>query len=77
MTKTAPPKGKEPGPRYPGARVSLHSDNPLVLVAAVRQELRRAGAEPMEIRSFSNQALGTGADALTVRRLAAEWIGLA
>ena len=62
-------------PRYPDLRISLHSDNPLAMVAAVRQELRQAGAESSEIRAFSHQALSTGVDRDLVRQVVDEWIG--
>jgi hypothetical protein len=46
-------------PRYPGIVIRLVSRNPLALVAAVRQELRRAGAGREEIERFSRQALAS------------------
>ncbi|MCP4200602.1 MAG: hypothetical protein GY769_01550 [bacterium] len=62
-------------PRYPGVRISLHSDNPWVMVAAVRHELRLAGAQPDEISDFSDQALSTGVDRELVRQVVDEWVG--
>ncbi len=67
--------GEQRRPRYPGVRISLRSDNPLVMVAAVRQELRMAGAQPEEISDFSDQALSTGVDRELVRQVVDEWVG--
>lgn len=67
--------GERHGPRYPDVRISLYSDNPLVMVAAVRQELRLAGAPPAEISDFSDQALSTGVDRDLVRQVVEEWVG--
>ena len=47
-------------PRYPEIRVRTRSRNPLALVAAIREELRRARAGQEEIRRFSRQALEVG-----------------
>ncbi|MFQ5350731.1 MAG: hypothetical protein ACE5EG_09845 [Thermoanaerobaculia bacterium] len=44
-------------PRYPQIHVHTRSRNPLTLVAAIREELRRARAGDDEIRRFSRQAL--------------------
>ncbi len=44
--------------RYPNIRVSLRTRNPLVLVATVRHEMRRAGIDKREIQRFSEEALG-------------------
>ncbi len=43
-------------PRYPQIRVQTRSRNPLTLVAAIREELRRRDAGAAEIRRFSRQA---------------------
>ena len=61
-------------PRYPELRVSTRSDNPLALVAAVRQELRLARAEQTDIDHFTDQALARP-DAPHVLEVAEEWIG--
>lgn len=62
-------------PRYPHLRVSTHSPNPLALVAAVRHELRRAGAEPAEVRRFTDQALSAPLDSGRLHRVVEEWVG--
>ena len=63
-----------PPPRYPDLRVSIRSHNPLALVAAVREELRLAGAGHGDIERFTDQALSRRDEghALAVAR---EWIG--
>jgi hypothetical protein len=62
-------------PRYPGMRITLQSENPLAMVAAVRQGLRLAGAPADEISDFSDQALSTGVDRDLVRQVVDEWVG--
>lgn len=64
---------REP-PRYPRVRVSIRSPNPLALVAAVREELRLAGAEHDEISRFTDQALERP-EPQHVRAVAERWIG--
>ncbi len=44
-------------PRYPGIQVAVHSQNPLALVAAVREAMRQARIGKSEIRQFSEEAL--------------------
>ncbi len=44
-------------PQYPDIRVRTGSANPLVLVAQVRQALRRARIQSSEIDRFTAQAL--------------------
>jgi hypothetical protein len=44
-------------PRYPDICVTARSRNPLVLIAAVRAALRRAGIDRTEIGRFSEAAL--------------------
>ena len=61
-------------PRYPELRVSIRSRNPLALVAAVREELRLAGAGHDDVARFTDQALAR-ADAPHVLEVAEEWIG--
>ena len=61
-------------PRYPERQVSIRSHNPLALVAAVREELRLAGAEHGDIARFTEQAL-TRPDIPHVREVAERWIG--
>jgi hypothetical protein len=62
--------------RYPEIRVRLRTTNPLALVAAVRQALRRAGVERAEIRLFSAQAMAE-ADPNHVLRICREWVDAA
>ena len=59
--------------RYPKVRVRVRTPNPLVLVASVRQELRRAGVERSEIRRFSDEALANDSPE-GVRRICSEWV---
>ena len=61
-------------PHYPELRVSIRSQNPLALVAAVREELRLAGAGHGAIDRFTDQALARP-DAPHVREVVEEWIG--
>lgn len=46
-------------PRYPDLRVSLHTDNPLAMVSAVRLALRKAGTDRREIERFTREALSS------------------
>jgi len=59
--------------RYPTIRVSKRTANPLVLVATVRQELRRAGVDHDEIASFTAQALSQG-DVEHARQVCSQWV---
>ncbi len=59
--------------RYPEVRVRTRTPNPLLLVAVVRQELRRAGVESGEIEAFSEAAL-SAADEVGIRRICGEWV---
>lgn len=61
-------------PRYPRLCVSTRSRNPLALVAAVREELRLAGAERREISRFTDEALARP-DHSHVIAVAARWVG--
>jgi hypothetical protein len=61
-----------PSPRYPDLRVAVRSRNPLAVISAVRGALRRAGARPEEIASFSHQAF-TARDLTQLRRICADW----
>jgi hypothetical protein len=60
--------------RYPERQVSIRSHNPLALVAAVREELRLAGAAHGDIARFTEQALARP-DIPHVREVAQRWIG--
>jgi hypothetical protein len=62
-------------PSYPELRVSTRSPNPLALVAAVREELRLAGAGDEAIERFTSQALADPRDAGSVLEVAEEWVG--
>lgn len=59
-------------PRYPQIRVHTRSRNPLALVAAIREELRRARVDDEEIRRFSRQALARGGTA-RIREVCRNW----
>ena len=60
--------------RYPELHVSIRSRNPLALVAAVREELRLAGAGHGAISRFTDQALARS-DARHVQAVAERWVG--
>ncbi len=59
--------------RYPEVRVRTRTPNPWLLVAVVRQELRRAGVGSREIEAFSEAALSTP-DEVVIRRVCDEWV---
>ncbi len=59
--------------RYPEIRVRKRTPNPMLLVAVVRHELRRAGVAAGEIDAFSEAAL-TAADDENIRRVCGEWV---
>lgn len=69
------PTDREERPRYPELRVLSRSSNPLALVAAVREELRRAGAGRDDIARFTGQALAPHGDPGHVLEVAEEWVG--
>ena len=60
-------------PRYPEIRVHVDSRNPLALVAAVREAMRRAHIEKAEIMRFSEEALGEHDD-LRSREICSRWV---
>lgn len=60
-------------PRYPEIRVHVDSSNPLALVAAVREAMRRARVEKSEIMRFSEEALGEHDD-LRSREICRRWV---
>jgi hypothetical protein len=62
--------------RYPDIHVTVRSSNPLALVAAVRQALRKAGVESSQIRSFSQQALANE-DPQNIRQICRAWVDTA
>lgn len=59
--------------RYPTIRVSKRTANPLVLVAQVRHELRRAGVAHDEIGRFTAEALSEG-DPEHARTVCSRWV---
>ena len=61
--------------RHPGIRVSLETANPYAIVAAIREELRRARVDRDEIRQFSDEALSQP-DPLGIRRVCRKWVTL-
>ena len=62
--------------RHPEIQVTLESDNPFALVAAVREELRRARVDREEIRRLSDEALSQP-DPLGIRQVCRKWVELA
>lgn len=64
-------------PRYPELVVAVRSVNPLVLIAGVREELRRVGADRSEIDDFTEEALSSPDDLDHVLNIARSWIGRA
>ncbi len=75
MTRRDTPPEPDPDerrPRYPEVRLPLRTSNPLVLVAAVRHELRNAGIEAEAIAEFTSSALA--GDESSLRQTCAEWI---
>jgi hypothetical protein len=62
-------------PRYPKISVGIESENPLALVAAVREALRLAHVKRSEISRFSNEAFST--ESLNdVKEICEEWVCL-
>lgn len=61
--------------RYPKIRVKTESENPLALVAAVREELRLARVKAEEIDRFSEQALSQGRKE-AIRDVCQAWVNL-
>ena len=59
--------------RYPEIRVGCRSANPLALVAAVRQALRRAGLSPEEVRRFSAEAFASR-EPSSIRDVCHRWV---
>ena len=59
--------------RHPEVRVTTRTPNPLLLVAFVRQEMRRAGIASREIEAFSEAALSV-MDEVAIRRVCGEWV---
>lgn len=61
--------------RYPKIRVRTDSENPLALVAAVREELRLARVDATEIHRFSEQALSEEREK-AIRDICRAWVNL-
>lgn len=53
----------------------MRTENALLLVAAVRQELRRAGVEAADVGAFTAEALA--GDEEHLRTTCSEWVDLA
>jgi hypothetical protein len=47
----------EPPPAFPNIRVTVHSRNRWAVAAAIRQAMRRAGADPEVVDRFVAEAL--------------------
>ena len=62
-------------PRYPKIFVEIESQNPLALVAAVREALRLAHVGRSEISEFSNKAFSTDSPQ-KVTEVCKEWVHL-
>ena len=62
-------------PRYPDARVHLHSRNPFALVSAVRQALRHSHVDAGEIDRFTEEALRDD-EPRRVREVCAAWAAI-
>ena len=62
-------------PRYPGVEVSTRSENPIALIAAVRQALRQARVERDEIGRFSDLAFGS-ADPAKRLAVCSSWVSV-
>lgn len=56
---------------YPDVRVTRRTTNPLVLIAEVREALRRAGVARPEIHRFSSEAF---ADLRKSRQVCSLWV---
>lgn len=61
--------------RYPKIRVRTDSENPLALVAAVREKLRLARVTASEIDLFSEQALSQARED-AIRAVCKAWVNL-
>lgn len=61
--------------RYPQLVVKVQSENPLALVAAVREEMRRARLDPVVIRRFTEEALARPSPD-QIRIVCGEWVRL-
>lgn len=59
-------------PRYPEAKIQLHTRHPLAWISAVRYELRRLGVDIQEIHRFTEEALESPEDR-EVKEICAAW----
>lgn len=62
--------------RYPRIQVNVRSTNPLAVVAAIREEMRRAAIEPEVIRRFSDEALSQP-NQRRVLEVCRDWVDIA
>lgn len=62
-------------PRYPKIWVEIESQNPLALVAAVREALRLAHVQHSEISRFSDEALASESPK-DVKKVCKQWVRL-
>jgi hypothetical protein len=62
-------------PRFPEVEVSLRSNNPVALIAAVRLALRQAHVDQELIGEFSDRAFET-ADPQRQRRVCRSWVSI-
>ncbi len=61
--------------RYPELHVSVRSPRPIAVVAAVRDELRRAGVRHADVARFTQQALTHPENIRHVLAVAGDWVG--
>jgi len=62
-------------PRYPKIWVEIESQNPLALVAAVREALRLAHVQSSEISRFSDEAFASESPR-DVKKVCKQWVRL-
>lgn len=62
-------------PRYPKICVEIESQNPLALVAAVREALRLAHVRRSEINRFSDEAFASDSPR-EVEKVCKQWVRL-
>lgn len=62
-------------PRYPKISVEIESQNPLALVAAVREAMRLAHIQRSEISRFSDEAFATDSPR-GIKRICERWVSL-
>lgn len=62
-------------PRYPKICVEIESQNPLALVAAVREALRLAHVQRSEISRFSDEAFASES-LREIKKVCRQWVRL-